>query len=98
MSIKFHYPQPSFVEVDVGVEQLESLFNTGDVSATDVRCFYCRSPSCTWNLCLKVCAKRKIVQHGKQYQCGCCQYSIDKLDKEEMVPICVKSKWLEYVG
>ena len=98
MKMPDHDQQKQVVELEIGIEQLESLFNNGEVCATDVRCYYCSSPSCTWNLCLKACAKRKHVGLDDRELCGCCQHSIEKLDQNENVPICVKSECLEYIG
>jgi len=46
------------VQIEIGIDKLESLFNKGQLCATDFRCLNCESKKCIWDLCLASCAKR----------------------------------------
>lgn len=46
------------VQIEIGIEKLESLFSKGQLCTTDFRCLNCESKKCIWNLCLTSCAKR----------------------------------------
>ena len=66
------------VQIEMSVEKLESLFNKGELCATDFRCLNCESKAFIWNLCLTSCARR---MQGNLVNCDCysaCEQSTEK--------------------
>ncbi len=54
-------PARTVVQLEVGIEKLESLFAKGELCAADIRCLNCDSKKSIWNLCLKSCARRSAT-------------------------------------
>ena len=49
------------VRVEVTEETLNRLLTRGQVCAADFRCLDCKSKKCLWQLCLKSCTARVMV-------------------------------------
>ncbi len=59
------------VQIEIGVEKLESLFNKGEVCAYDIRCLNCETKKCVRDLCLRTCVRSMQCNHE---QVGCQPY------------------------
>ena len=83
------------VQIEIGIEKLESLFNKGDLCAADIRCLNCESKKCIWNLCLTSCARRMECKL-ESFDChdAYCEKSAEKLLKNTSVLVCVNQEHL----
>jgi hypothetical protein len=78
------------VQIEIGVEKLESLFNKGELCVFDFRCLNCESKKCIWNLCLTSCAKRMHCNLLSFERHAYCEQSAEKVLKDPSVFVCVK--------
>ncbi len=74
------------VQIEIGVEKLESLFDKGELCAFELRCLNRKSKTCIWNLCLTSCTKN--------LPCHCensayCQQAPDNFFKETPITVSV---------
>ena len=83
------------VQIEIGIEKLESLFNKGEVCATDFRCMNCESKKCIWNLCLTSCARRMQCDLVSFERHAFCKQTADNLLKESSIIVYVKQENLE---
>jgi hypothetical protein len=90
-------PQQEVVQLEIGLDKLEALFDTGVLCAADVRCLNCSSKICIWNLCLAVCARRMQcnIAGSRQYE-SCGQHS-EILSGGSSVHVALKREHLAYV-
>jgi hypothetical protein len=87
---------PGVVQLEIGIEKLESLFNKGELCAADVSCLNCASKDCIWNLCLTACARRmhsNIIGFRPNKSCS---QSVGQWHQDARVPITVKHEHLAY--
>lgn len=82
------------VQIEIGIEKLESLFNDGELCAADFRCLNCVSKKCVWNLCLTSCAKRMRCNLMPFDNHDYCEQSVEKLLKDSSIYISVKQEHL----
>ncbi|PIE82752.1 MAG: hypothetical protein CSA09_05540 [Candidatus Contendobacter odensis] len=47
-----------FVQLEIKIEKLKTLFSKGELCAAEFRCLNCESKKCVWDLCLSTCAKK----------------------------------------
>ena len=78
------------VQIEIGVEKLESLFNKGELCVSDFSCLNCGSKKCIWNLCLTACAKRMHCNLLNFERNAHCEQSAEKVLKDSSVFVCVK--------
>ena len=82
------------VQIEIGIEKLESLFSKGQLCASDFRCLNCESKKCIWNLCLTSCAKRMQCKLANFEYYTSCEQSSEKLLNDSLVLVCVEPKHL----
>jgi hypothetical protein len=91
------YPQQDVVQLEIGLDKLEALFNTGALCAADLRCLNCASKECIWNLCLSVCARRMQCKIASSKLHECCKQHADILHKDSLVTIGLKREYLVHI-
>lgn len=91
------FSNQDLVQLEISVKKLESLFNSGDLCAADIRCLNCTSKTCIWNLCLTSCAKRMQYKVVDRTSTLCCQETTKHVCDDAKVRIGVKSRHLKHV-
>jgi hypothetical protein len=92
-----HDRQPAVVQLEIGLDRLESLFNQGELCAADVRCLNCASRVCIWNLCLTVCARRMQCNIADMDLYNCRKQQAEKLHTDSSIQICLEHEHLEHI-
>ncbi len=54
------------VQLEIGIDKLESLFSRGELCATDIRCLNGESKKYLWKLCLSSCLGASGKGLGRQ--------------------------------
>ena len=85
------------VQLEIGLDRLEALFNKGELCAADVRCLNCTSKTCVWNLCLAVCARRMHCSLAGFACYPCCEQPGEELRKDTLIPIRLRHEHLKYL-
>jgi hypothetical protein len=86
MKLSNYHEQQDVVQLEIGLDKLEALFNKGELCAADVRCLNGTSKRCIRNLCLTMCARRMQcnIVDADIYEC-CKQYTV-KLHADSSLP------------
>ena len=84
--------QQAVVQLEIGIDKIESLFNQGDLCASDIRCLNCESKKCIWNLCLSLCAKKMTCSIACSEHYVYCEQTAQKMYQDSSVLVCVKKE------
>jgi hypothetical protein len=84
------YQHQEVVQLEIGMDKLEALFNKGELCAADVRCLNGASKSRVWNLCLSACSRRMTCNmiNSEIFKCG--KQHTEKLQKDSSVNLCLE--------
>ena len=58
MELNKNNPHKRALQIEIGADKLELLFNKGELCAAEIRCLNAESKQSLWRLCLSSCSKR----------------------------------------
>ncbi len=58
MTIRHQHATPDVVQLEIDADKLESLFASGVLCVSDMRCLNASSKASIWRMCLTSCASR----------------------------------------
>jgi hypothetical protein len=85
------------IQLEIGLDKLETLIEKGELCAADVRCLNSASKECIWNLCLCVCARRLQCNIASSTLHECCKQHADNLNKDSLLAIGLKREYLVHL-
>lgn len=92
MSIRRNSEEQDVVQLEIGIDKIESLFNKGELCAAEISCLNCESKKCIWNLCLSLCAKRMACKKVDLKYNAYCEKSAESIQRDHTVLVHVKQE------